>query len=123
MNSPTIHYDEISDTLTLTFESGIPATGIELNPHLLLRYNSNQHQLISLSFLEYSLWAQTTEFGTRSFPLSGLSALPLPLQAELLNQLNQSPLSEFLQCSTYTLSSAESIPIVSLKPASIQQSA
>jgi hypothetical protein len=123
MNPPTVQYDEISDILTLTFQSGIPATGIELNPHLLLRYNATQHQVISLNFLEYSFWAQAPDLGTRSFSLSGLAALPLPLQTELIDRLNQPPLSDFLHCSTYTLSSTESIPIVSLKPALLQQSA
>jgi hypothetical protein len=123
MNSPTVQYDEISDTLTLTFQSGTPATGIELNPHLLLRYNTTQHQIISLSFLEYSFWAQAPELGSRSFPLSGLASLPIPLQTELLDRLNQPPLSDFLHSSTYIPSSTESIPIVSLKPTSIQQSA
>jgi hypothetical protein len=123
MNPPTVKYDEISDTLTLTFESGIPATGIELNDHLLLRYSTTHPKIISLSFLEYSFWAHTPELGTRSFPLSGLTALPIALQSELIELLNQPPLSEFLQCSTYTLSPTESIPIVSLKPTALQQSA
>jgi hypothetical protein len=100
MNSPTVQYAEISDTLTLTFQSGISATGIELNPHLLLRYDTTQHQIISLSFLEYSFWAQTPDLGTRSFSLSGLAALPLSLQTELIDRLNQPPLSSFLHCST-----------------------
>jgi hypothetical protein len=123
MNPPTVQYDEISDTLTLTFQSGIPATGIELNPHLLLRYNTTQHQIISLSFLEYSFWAQAADLGTRSFPLSGLATLPLPLQEELIEKLKQPPLSDLLQCSTYITSPIESVPIVALKSSLLQRSA
>jgi uncharacterized protein YuzE len=123
MNPQTVKYDEISDTLTITFESGIPATGVELNDHLLLRYNASQHKIISLVFLEYSVWAQTAELGPRSFPLSGLTSLPTSLQADIIEMLKQPPLEDWLQCSTYTVSTTESIPIVSLKPTLLHQSA
>jgi hypothetical protein len=34
-----LHYDEISDTLSIAFAPGEHATGIALNEHILLRIN------------------------------------------------------------------------------------
>ena len=39
MKKPIFNYDEISDTLYVSFEPGEKATGIELNEHILLRIN------------------------------------------------------------------------------------
>jgi hypothetical protein len=116
MNTPRIRYDEISDTLNITFESDISATGIELNDHILLRLHPSQQTPVSLHLFEYSVLAQPTELGTRSFPLTGLTALPHPLQEEIIEILKHPPLCNLLQLSAYTLSSATTVPIVSLQP-------
>ncbi len=41
MAKPIVNYDEISDTLYVSFEPGKKATGIELNDHILLRINTD----------------------------------------------------------------------------------
>ncbi len=41
MAKPIVNYDEISDTLYISFEPGKKATGIELNDHILLRINTD----------------------------------------------------------------------------------
>jgi len=63
MTKPIFNYDEMSDTLYISFEPGEKATGIELNDHILLRINKNERRAIGLTFLEYSLLAQKTEIG------------------------------------------------------------
>ena len=119
MKKPIFNYDEISDTLYVSFELGEKATGIELNEHILLRININERRAIGLTFLEYSLLAQKTEVGPRSFPLTGLSELSEELREIVLYILLCPPVSDILTLSTYTPSIVEAIPIISLQPVAI----
>jgi len=52
------NYDEVSDTLYVSFAPGEKATGIELNDHILLRVNKKERRAIGLTFFNYSLLAQ-----------------------------------------------------------------
>ena len=117
MTKPIFNYDETSDTLYVSFASGEKATGIELNDHILLRINKKERRAIGLTFLEYSLLAQKTEVGPRSFPLTGLAELSDELREIVLDILLRPPVSDVLSLSTYTPSIAETIPIISLQPA------
>jgi uncharacterized protein YuzE len=111
------HYDEVSDTLYVSFSPGEQATGIELNDHILLRINKNERRAMGLTFLDYSLLAQRTEAGPRSFPLVGLAELSDELREMVLDILQYAPVSEILFLSSYTPSMVETIPITSLQPA------
>ncbi len=115
MNNPNIKYDEISDTLTISFESGTEATGIELTEHILLRINKSQRKAISINIFEYSVLSQKTEMGTRSFPIKGLAQLSREMQEIVLDILLNEPVSKYLHLSAYTLSIVETIPIVSVQ--------
>ncbi len=55
MNQPKIKYDEVSDTLTISFNSGVQATGIELTNNILLRISKAERKAISLGFFDYSI--------------------------------------------------------------------
>jgi len=116
MGEPIFNYDEMSDTLYVSFHPGEKATGIELNDHILLRINKNERRAIGLTFFEYSLLAQKTEIGPRSFPLSGLAQLSNELQRIVLDILLRPPVSNILTLSTYTPSFVETVPITSLRP-------
>ena len=116
MAKPIVNYDEISDTLYVSFEPGKKATGIELNDHILLRINKKKRRAIGLTFLEYSLLAQKTEIGPRSFPLVGLLKLSDELREIVLEILQASPVSDILSLSAYTPSAVETIPITLLHP-------
>ncbi|MFZ4558108.1 MAG: DUF2283 domain-containing protein, partial [Pseudanabaena sp.] len=63
MKKPNIKYDEISDTLTISFEPNVMATGVELTDHILLRLHKSDRAAISLTFFDYSIIAQTTDVG------------------------------------------------------------
>ena len=118
--SPSIfNYDEMSDTLYVSFSPGEHATGIELNDHILLRLNKKERRAIGLTFLDYSLLAQRTEAGPRSFPLTGLATISDELREMVLEILQHPPVSELLFLSSYTPSIAETIPITALQPAVI----
>lgn len=120
MTTPIFNYDELSDTLYVSFSPGEKAvTGIELNDYILLRMNKNERRAIGLTFFEYSLLAQKTRIGPRSFPLTGLAQLSDELQEIVLDILLRPPVSDILALSTYTPSFAETIPITSLRPAPV----
>ncbi|MBC8234787.1 DUF2283 domain-containing protein [bacterium] len=116
MTKPIFNYDEISDTLYVSFAPGEKATGIELNEHILLRINKKEHRAIGLTFLEYSLLSQKTEVGPRSFPLTGLDELSNELREIVLDILQRPPVNDILFLSTYTPSITKTIPITSLQP-------
>ena len=116
MVKPKFNYDEISDTLYVSFEPGMKATGIELNDHILLRINKNERKAIGLTFLEYSLLAQKTDVGPRSFPLAGLGELSDDLRKIVLDILLRPPVSDILSLSAFTPSILETIPITLLLP-------
>lgn len=116
MNAPKFNYDEISDTLYVSFAPGEHATGIELNDHILLRINKQERRVIGVTFFEYSLLAQKTEVGPRSFPLDGLAKLSNELRELVLEILRRPPVSDILTLSAYTPSVAEMIPITLIQP-------
>ena len=116
MVTPTFNYDEVSDTLYISFAPGEAATGIELNDHILLRVNKEERRAVGLTFFEYSLLAQRTELGPRSFPLAGLAELSDELRSLALEIVRRPPVSDFLVVSAYTPSLIETIPITSLQP-------
>jgi uncharacterized protein YuzE len=116
MEKPNFNYDEISDTLYVSFVPETKATGIELNDHILLRINKNKRRVVGLTFFEYSLLAQKTDLGPRSFPLTGLSELSGDLRQIVLDILLSPPVSDILSVSAFTPSIVETIPITFLQP-------
>ena len=115
MTEPIFNYDGVSDTLYISFAPGEQATGIELTPHILLRLNKQERRAIGITLLEYSLLAQKTNMGPRSFPLTGLSELPDDLREIVIDVLQRPPVSEVLLLSSYTPSISETIPIMLLQ--------
>ena len=115
MKKPVTNYDEISDTLYISFEPRKEATGIELNDHILLRVDKERRKAIGITFFEYSLLAQKTDFGPRSFPLTGLAQLSAELRALVIEILQNSPVKEILTLSTYTPTVSDAIPITSVQ--------
>ncbi len=111
------NYDEVSDTLYVSFAPSEHATGIELTSHILLRFNKQERKAVGLTFLEYSLLAQKTDMGPRSFPLTGLTELSEELRDIVLDILQRPPVSDVLLLSLYTPSISETIPITLLQAA------
>jgi uncharacterized protein YuzE len=116
MATPIIQYDEASDTLYITFEPGVVATGIELNEHLLLRIDRQRGQAVGLTVFEYSVLAQPTDLGPRSVPLTGLADLSEEFRALVVDLLSRPPVNELLLLSAYMPSAVETIPITTLHP-------
>jgi uncharacterized protein YuzE len=121
MDKPNFNYDELSDTLYISFEPGTKATGIELNNNILLRVDKDKRTVVGLTFFDYSILVQRADFGPRSFPLTGLAQMSAELRELVVEILQSVPVKNFLTLSTYTPSYAEAIPITSLQqlPAAI----
>ncbi len=117
MTPPIFNYDEVSDTLYISYAPGENATGIELTPHILLRINKQDRKAVGMTFLEYSVLAQKTDMGPRSFPLTGLLELSDDLQDIVIDVLQRPPVSDVLLLSSYTPSMTETIPIMLLQAA------
>lgn len=114
MQKPIFKYDELSDTMYISFVKGEKGTGIELNEHILLRVNEKEKQAVGLTLFDYSVFAQPTELGFRSLPLNGLEELPNEAREMVLEILLSSPVREILSLSAYTPSTVETIPITTL---------
>jgi len=122
MSEPVLTYDETSDTVYIVFAPGETATGIELTDHILLRVDKRERRAVGLTLFDYSILAQTTDLGPRSFPLTGLDQLSADLRAMVLDILLHPPVRDFLSLSAYTPSLAETIPIIWVQPLSLAAS-
>ncbi|MBN1148458.1 MAG: DUF2283 domain-containing protein [Anaerolineales bacterium] len=115
MDKPSFNYDEVSDTLYVSFEPGEKATGIELNTHILLRIDQDRRKAIGITFFDYSLLVQRADFGPRSFPLTGLLELSDELRELVLEIIQSPPVTDILMLFTYTPTAySESVPITSI---------
>ncbi len=114
MSKANFNYDELSDTLYVSFDPGAKATGIELNNNILLRIDKDNRKAIGITFFDYSLLLQRADFGPRSFPLTGIGELSEELRELVLGIIQSPPVTDILTLSTYTPTYLESIPITSL---------
>ncbi len=106
------NYDEEGDILYVSFSPGEMGTGVELNDHILLRFNKEEKRAIGLTFLDFSVLIQRTEFGPRSFPLTGLADISDQMREIVMKLITTPPVSYFLTPLTYSPSIAEAIPIL-----------
>jgi uncharacterized protein YuzE len=116
MTEVQIRYDEPSDTLYISFAPGEAATGLELSDHILLRVDKRTRSAIGITLFDFSLLAQQTDLGPRSFPLSGLAKLSPELRELAVTLLQREPVSEYLSLSAFSPTAAETIPITILRP-------
>ena len=123
MSEPTFKYDELSDTLYVSFAPGEQATGIELNEHMLLRVNKAERRAVGLTLFDYSVLSQPAELGLRNLPLTGLDDLSPELRELVIEVLRQPPVRDILLLSTYAPSAVEAIPISSLQPSILARQA
>ena len=112
---PKYSYDKEADVLSISFAQEKATAAVELNPNILLRFNRAEKRAVGLTLLDYSVLAQLTKTGPRSFPLTGLADLELDWQDEVVAMLTKAPVSQILRVLTYMPSSSESMPITFLE--------
>jgi uncharacterized protein YuzE len=107
------NYDQDVDVLFISFSPGEKATtAIELNENILLRLNYDETRAVGLTLMDFSVLVQPTDWGPRSFPLSGLSELEPEWQEMVVQIITKSPVNQILKVSSYTTHVNESTPIV-----------
>jgi len=104
-------YDENMDMLEIFFGENEPATGVELTDHILLRLNRKTGRIVSLTLLHFSILAEQTEFGPRSYPLDKLDELPEDLRESVARTLTAAPLNQFLKLSFFQQSPTKRVPL------------
>ena len=109
--SVRLEYDREADILEIFFGENEPATGIELTDHILLRLNRKTRRAVSLMFDNFSVLAEQTEYGPRSFPMNKLDSLPEDLRDLVLQLLTTMPVSQFLKVSQLQISPTERVPL------------
>jgi len=93
-------YDEEGDVLDVYFGERRPAWTIELTPNILLSIDRAAQQVVSLTFLDYTELIRYTEWGPRSFPITGLAGLPFVERDLVLQVLNSPPVNRWLDVSS-----------------------
>ena len=112
---PGYHYDEESDILYISFAPGEKGAGVELNSNILLRLDSNKENALGLTFFDFSILTQKTDFGPRGFPLTGFAEIPEDMREIVIRIITTPPVSQYLKVMTYSPTLSESIPITSVE--------
>ena len=115
MTEATFKFDEVADTLYVTFIPGKKATGIVLNDQLLLRVDKQTRQAVGVTIFDYSYLAQPTAMGVRSLPLTGLAELSNELRELTWEILRNPPVNSILLVSNYSPPLTETVPIALLQ--------
>ena len=102
-------YDKEGDVLEIIFQKG-GGVGVDLTDHIVLRYNQQRQEPLSLILTSFSLLSQSTPFGPPSFQLTALSELPAEMQQVILPMLNSFPVNRFLKLSGLRLSPGGELP-------------
>ena len=93
-----IEYDREGDILELFFAEGA-GRGLELTDEIVLRYDVQSGQPLSLIFLSFSKLMQPTEYGPESFYIHGLQRLPPAERDKVMSILTSSPVNHYLHVS------------------------
>ena len=104
-------YDEEADILEIFFGENGPATGLELTNYIVLRLDRKAKRILSVMLRHFSILAEQTEYGPRSFPLEQLERLPEEMRELVLRLLTTLPVSQFLKLSHLQASPNKSLPL------------
>ena len=100
-------YDEEGDILEVIFRKGKATCAVELTESIILRFDLEKEEPLSLSFISYSRLAQPTEVGPRSFRLE-LDNMADEVRRKVVRIITSSPVDQFLKVSSYTRPRARS---------------
>lgn len=100
-NIVQLEYDHEADMLEIFFAKDRANKTIELADPIIIRFNYQTKQPLSLSILTFSKVIQQTEFGPATFPLYGLEKLPPELKQIVSRMIQTPPVSHFLKIVAY----------------------
>jgi uncharacterized protein YuzE len=114
--APSYSYDKEADTLYISFAPNEKATAaVELNENILLRFNRAEKRAVGLTLMDFSVLAQLTKLGPRSFPLTGLQELEPEWQDEVIEIITSQPVNQILRVFAYAPTGVETVPIASVE--------
>lgn len=93
-------YDQDGDILEIIFRAAEATCAIELTESIILRFDWESNEPLSLSFISISRLIQPAEYGEVHFQLL-TDEWPDEAQDKLWDMLRRPPLNEFLHLSSY----------------------
>ena len=110
-----LEYDQDSDLLELFFQSAEATCAIELTESIILRFDWDNCEPLSLSFISMSKLVQPSKFGPVHFQLLN-EEWPDEVQDKVWSMLQRGPLNEVLTLSSYVPAhSHQVIPMAAIK--------
>src|SRR6187399_1437256 len=92
-------YDPEGDVLDVFFGENLPAWTIELTANILISIDRDLQRAVRLTFMDYTALIQPTNWGLRSFPITGLADLPETERDLVIRILNSPPVDRWLDVS------------------------
>ena len=105
-------YDQDGDILDIFFGDNESAAGIELTEHIMLRLSRGAQRAVSLMINNFSILAEQTEYGPRSYPLNKLKNLPDDLRDLVFRLVSSPPINQFVTLSSSQLPETEPVPCI-----------
>ncbi|HET7228390.1 MAG TPA: hypothetical protein VFJ16_00165 [Longimicrobium sp.] len=109
-----LSYDEPSDTLYVNFERCPCATYLGLSDQILLGVDAERRRVVRLMLQDFSVLANRSEIGPRSFPMDGLDEMSPDLRKLAMQLAHSPPVSDYLTISMYSPGGIEETPIITL---------
>ena len=116
MSDVMYNYDEESDSLSVLFPPAEKGTGIELTDHIIVYINKSTRRLVKITLLDYSILVQQTEYGPRTFPVTGLQSIAEDTREIILDLLREQSINDVLRITAYTPTEGQIIPTISVQP-------
>ncbi len=95
-----LEYDQDGDLLDIIFRSTEATCAIELTESIILRFDWEKNEPLSLGFISVSQLLQSTEYGPIYFQLL-VDEWPDEVQDKVWTMLRAAPLTDFLALSSY----------------------
>ena len=110
-------YDRNGDMLEIFFRDAEAACAVELTESIVLRFDWETNEPLSLSFLSFSKLQKPAEYGEPFFELLA-DEWPEEAQEKVWAMLRKQPLNEFLKLNSYVPAHTyRAIPMTSIKHA------
>jgi hypothetical protein len=109
-------YDRDSDVLEIIFRRAEATCAIELTESIILRFDWETNEPLSLSFISISRLVRPTRYGQIHFQLL-IDEWPDEVQDKVWTMLRGTPVTEFLTLSSYAPAHTQHIiPMATIKP-------
>lgn len=116
MKPPILNYDELADTMTVSFETLPDSLDVCLNDQIIVHFDEDGVMPIGITLKSYSMLVEPTPHGSRLFALTKLGTLPQSLRVQVLRMMNVAPLNQIIELQVFTPYLQQSVMLVAIKP-------